>query len=52
MPIPLIDSGKRATEFSPPRAKMRPVLDAVDPPSENRARMPYPYGEHFQSEAE
>lgn len=38
------DDGRNATEFAPPRAKLRALPNPVDPPSENRARLIYPYG--------
>lgn len=51
MPVPMNNDGKRPTDFSPPRAKGRPTLGLVDPPSENRARMQYPYGEDFPDDS-
>lgn len=45
MPKPMEDDGKQPTEFSPPRAKLRVLPVPTDPPSQNRARMTYPYGE-------
>lgn len=52
MPLaPIADDGKRPTEFAPPRARHRPVPGPVDPPSENRDRMRYPYGEMFPGDA-
>lgn len=45
MPRQIDDDGKKATEFAPPRAKLRALPNPVDPPSKNRVRMIYPYGD-------
>jgi len=45
------DTGKEPTEFSPPRAFLRPLPNPVDPPSANRDRMRYPYGDEYPTDA-
>lgn len=41
------DTGKSPTEFSPPRAFLRALPNPIDPPSANRPRMTYPYGDEY-----